>query len=107
MNKEQIGEIAARQYSQLRRQHNMLNFWTNKTLSSHTYLPALERIGFENQRQQTIKHLGSTIAKLNLDARNFYNKHHAQLYEMATEEMNAASNSAKSDLNVVAANPNG
>lgn len=92
MDREQLAAEASRQYSQLSCYETVRGSWKERTfhpVPTRRGSYALQRISFENLRDSETKRMTALLAQGNSVAQAFYQENHAELYDLAREEMEA------------------
>lgn len=91
MSKEKLSSEAADQYSRLRSHDNVRDRLLKQTfkIGLGTGRSALQAIKLENRRDREVKRHAEALAHYNSVSAAFYAENHAELYELAREEMEA------------------
>lgn len=89
MNRERLGKEAKLQYGQLRCHQSVLDNMQERTFAPDIRTSSLRIIELMNRRDADIEYRKYVLGFYNSKAHELYDEHHAELYEMAKEEMEA------------------
>ncbi len=89
MSREQLDSEAHRQYTQLRLHSEVREELSERVFQVSFHRSAMEVASLDATRDQQIRYRTEMLSRSNVAARAFYEAHHAELYEMALEEMEA------------------
>lgn len=89
MNKERLASEAETQYSRLRGHSETRDSWENMEIKPDPYRSERERRSINRHRWDEIDYHERMMGFFKSDSRKLYEEHHAELYDLAREEMEA------------------